>query len=307
MDLKVETKIRADKLVAQKLIISRNKAKQLLLNNLIKINQQIVNDPAKKFKPTNLIEVIKVKVVEQKLPLIQVISFPLEEKNGIFTFEYNNDNKIYLLYENQDFIIINKCRGVMSHFSETKKAFPNLVDLLIQAHIKLSGGDSFRKGIVHRLDENTTGLMILTKNKDAYDSFKKMFLERLVQREYTALVQHNIRDDEFIIKGNIIKNYKKSKMVIDYRGKEAQTYVKVLERFTVNNIPLTLIQCKLYTGRTHQIRVHLSHINHPIVGDNKYHTIFKDKPLHLHSSLLSFKYKNKNYTFTSINKMIKIL
>lgn len=129
-------------------------------------------------------------------------------------------------------------------------------------------GDEIRPGIVHRLDKDTSGVLVIAKNPITHAQLSKQFAERTTEREYYALVWGKFKEDEGIIEGDIGRSPKNRKLyaVVKKDGKHAKTSYKVVERFPF----ATLLKLKLFTGRTHQIRVHLSHINHPVFGDTFY-------------------------------------
>ena len=183
-------------------------------------------------------------------------------------------------------MIINK-KSVMvvhpapGHYSKT------LVNALLYRNI--SCGDNLRPGIVHRLDKDTSGLMIVAKNEEMLEKLSKMISEKKVERKYLAIVDGVIKHETGEIDapiGRDISNRQKM-AVSDINSKEAITHFKVLERFNKN----TLIECVLDTGRTHQIRVHLAYIGHPLVGDPLYGYRKGNLDFHgqaLHAYLLGF-------------------
>lgn len=133
---------------------------------------------------------------------------------------------------------------------------------------KIFASDEIRPGIVHRLDKDTSGILVIAKNPEIHSQLAKQFAERTTEREYYALVWGTFNEDEYIIEGDIGRSSKNRKLfaVVKKNGKYAKTSITVINRYPF----ATLIKVKLYTGRTHQIRVHLSHINHPVFGDTFY-------------------------------------
>lgn len=184
------------------------------------------------------------------------------------------DIPLDILYEDKDIIVINKARGMVVHpaagvFSGT------LVNALMHHCTDLSGiNGELRPGIVHRLDKDTSGVMVAAKSDKAHLSLAQQIKDKTAHRIYQAIVYGNIKEEAGIIKGDIGRHpVDRKKMAIVQEGKSAVTHFKVLERFG----EYTLVECALETGRTHQIRVHMTHIGHPLVGDPKYGTNGKRK------------------------------
>lgn len=176
--------------------------------------------------------------------------------------------KLDIVYEDEDMLIINKPKGLVVH-PGSGHIDDTLVNALIYHNIKLSQINGMnRVGIVHRIDKDTSGLLLIAKNDFTHNKIADELKTHSMNREYIALCDGNIDTDELKIIGKIGRDKSnRLKMAIDpINGKEAITHVKVLKRFK----NYTLIDCKLETGRTHQIRVHLSSIKHPLVGDKIY-------------------------------------
>ncbi|MFH1856322.1 MAG: RluA family pseudouridine synthase [Candidatus Omnitrophota bacterium] len=173
-----------------------------------------------------------------------------------------------ILYEDDDILVINKPAGLLVH-PAGKRCENTLANALVYHFGKLpSLGDEYRLGIVHRLDEGTSGLMIIAKTEHALRKISDQFKERVVKKEYTALVKGIIQADEGAVDAPIGRHYKKrQRMMVKYvSSREAETYWKVTERFKES----TLVTLMPKTGRTHQIRVHMSYLGHPILGDKEY-------------------------------------
>jgi 23S rRNA pseudouridine1911/1915/1917 synthase len=173
-----------------------------------------------------------------------------------------------ILYEDEAVIVIDKPPGMVVHPAAGNYS-GTLVNAL-QFHCRiLSGiGGVMRPGIVHRLDKGTSGLMVVAKSDEAHRHLSEQFNKRLVSKHYTALVHGNLREDEGIVDAPVGRHpvERKKMSTKSRRGKEALTRWKVLERFGA----FTLLEAKIDTGRTHQIRVHLSSLGHPVVGDSVY-------------------------------------
>ncbi|WP_297569167.1 RluA family pseudouridine synthase [uncultured Anaerovibrio sp.] len=173
-----------------------------------------------------------------------------------------------ILYEDNDIIVINKARGMVVHPAAGISS-GTLVNALLYHCRDLSGiNGEIRPGIVHRLDKDTSGVMVAAKNDKAHISLAKQIQDKTAHRTYIAIVWNNIKEEAGIIRGDIGRHPtdRKKMAIVQDNGKPAVTHFKVLERFG----DCTLVECRLETGRTHQIRVHMTHIGHPLVGDPKY-------------------------------------
>lgn len=173
-------------------------------------------------------------------------------------------------YEDNDFLILHKPAGLVVH-----PGIGNADGTLVNGLVHYLKGlpiteNNERPGIVHRIDKNTTGLMIVAKTEEAMSHIAKQFFDHSIERRYQALVWGDLKDDEGTITGHIDRHPRHRKLRHVYpdgeRGKHAVTHYKVLERFGY----VTLVECRLETGRTHQIRVHFKHIGHPLFGDVEY-------------------------------------
>ena len=179
---------------------------------------------------------------------------------------------IDVIYEDDDILVVNKPKGLVVH-----PANGNWTGTLVNAimsHCKdsLSGiGGELRPGIVHRLDKDTSGLLVVAKNDKAHIRMSEQIKNREVKKTYIALVRGTVAENEATINMPIGRSNKdRKKMAVVKNGKEAITHFKVLNRITTSKGTYTLLEVKIDTGRTHQIRVHLSEIGHPVVGDIVY-------------------------------------
>ena len=173
-----------------------------------------------------------------------------------------------ILYEDNDVILVNKPKGMVVHPAAGHYSGTLVNALLYHCKDNLSGINGvLRPGIVHRIDMDTTGVIIACKNDNAHQNIAKQLAEHSITRRYIAIVNGNLKEDEGVVDAPIAraKNDRK-KMAVDKDGKTAVTHYKVLERLK----NYTYIECVLETGRTHQIRVHMSYINHPLLGDEIY-------------------------------------
>lgn len=178
------------------------------------------------------------------------------------------DIPLDIRYEDSDVIVINKPRGMVVHPANGNQR-DTLVNALLYHCQDLSGINGvLRPGIVHRIDKDTTGLLIVAKNDLAHVELSKQLQDKTMHRLYYALVHGSFSHDYGVIDAPIGRDEKdRQKMAVtDKNSKEARTHFRVIERFA----QYTLVECRLETGRTHQIRVHMRYIEHPVVGDEKY-------------------------------------
>lgn len=195
-----------------------------------------------------------------------------------------------IVYEDEDVILINKPKGMVVHPAPGHTTDTLVNGLLYHCKDNLSGINGVaRPGIVHRIDRDTTGILIVCKNDMSHNSIAAQLKEHSINRRYRALVHGNLKEDTGTVEGAIGRHpIDRKKMSINEKnGKPAVTHYTVLERFG----NYTLIECKLETGRTHQIRVHMSSIGHPLVGDEVYGPAkcpFKLQGQCLHAMVLGF-------------------
>ena len=178
------------------------------------------------------------------------------------------DIPLDILYEDKDIIVVNKARGMVVHPASGVNS-GTLVNALLYHCQDLSGiNGEIRPGIVHRLDKDTSGVMVCAKNDTAHLDLAEQIRTKAAHRIYLAVVHGNIKEEAGIIKGDIGRHPtdRKKMAIVRENGKPAVTHFKVLERFG----EYTLVECRLETGRTHQIRVHMASIGHPLVNDPKY-------------------------------------
>ena len=239
--------------------LSRSRVKSLILENKLKINNIIINDPSKKIK---LNDEICFEISEPEKETLEPFKYPLD-----------------IVHEDKDLIVINKSAGISMHPGPGN--YDNtIVNALINYDNKnLSNiGNVLRPGIVHRIDKDTSGLIIIAKNNISHENLSKQFSDHSITRVYQALVWGKIRPQNGKIETFITRSSRNRQMmeVSSKKGKKAVTNYKTLEIFEDEKIPtFSLVECKLETGRTHQIRVHLSYKGNNILGDKKYKKKFK--------------------------------
>ncbi len=215
----------------------------------------------------------------------------------VVSLEPDKKIKFEIIFENKDFAVINKPAGLVVHPSDSHKKETLVNGLLAKwPEIKDVGEDKMRPGIVHRLDKETSGLMLIAKNNEMFLWFKEQFKERKVEKIYSVLVFGSIKNEKGEINAEIGRVGDKQTTILSGRGKrkikktkDAKTEYVVKKRWD----DFTLVEAVPKTGRMHQIRVHFAHIGHPVVGDKKYTSkkIFEKLPIKrhfLHAFSLSF-------------------
>lgn len=175
-----------------------------------------------------------------------------------------------ILYEDEDVLVVNKPAGVLVHATETSNEF-TLIDAVVAARPSIAevGDDTSRSGIVHRLDKEASGVLIVAKTNDAFASLKRAFAERLTSKRYTVLVTGKVPDQVGVINFPIARSNSRARMAarpLSQEGKEAITHYEV----TKNYANATLLDVRIETGRTHQIRAHFFALGSPVVGDTLY-------------------------------------
>lgn len=199
------------------------------------------------------------------------------------------DIPLDIIYEDDDVVVVNKARGMVVHPAAGNYS-GTLVNALLYHCSNLSGINGvIRPGIVHRLDKDTSGIMICAKNDVAHLSLSEQIQSKAAKRTYLAVVRGNVKNDGGIIETQIArdKNDRKKMAVVSEGGRQAITEYEVAERFG----KYTVVKCRLKTGRTHQIRVHMEYLGYPLVGDPKYSpmkTPFAINGQALHSLTLTF-------------------
>ncbi len=226
---------------------SRNNIKEFIKKGFVVLNDKIVSKASTKVLYGDKIEVV------------------IPKDKGIEPIEGDLD----VIYEDEYLLVINKPPNLTTHPAPSCKE-PTLVNILIKRYPELKTLDKERPGIVHRLDKDTSGLMIIAKNKDVQEKLKSMFQKREIKKKYIVLVHNILRERQGEINVLMDRDHiSRTKMkVYKDRGRESITRYKVITDDLNYNV--SLVEAELLTGRTHQIRVHFSHIGHPVVGDKLY-------------------------------------
>ena len=280
--------------------ISRTRIKNLILEKRLKLNKKIIVNPSKKISSGDTIELI----------------IPEPKKASIKPYKF----KLNIVFEDKDVIVLNKPAGIAIH-----PGAGNYDNTIVNALINydkncLSNiGGELRPGIVHRIDKNTSGLVVIAKNNQTHENLSNQFRKHSIQRVYQLLIWGKVRPSKGKIVTLISRSTKNRQMMVvsNIKGKKAITNYKTIEIFENKYTPtLSLLECKLETGRTHQIRVHINYLGNSIVGDDKYKKKFKrikniDQDLEklltnlnrqfLHAKTLGFFHpsKKKEMTFSS--------
>lgn len=208
------------------------------------------------------------------------------------------DIKLNIMYEDDDILIVDKEKGMVVHPANGNYSGTMVNSLMYSHKDKLSSiNGTIRPGIVHRIDKDTSGILVVAKNDNAHKKLSEQFKVHSITRKYIALVKGIIKEDTMDIDYPIGRSSKdRKKMAVTYKNsKEAKTHIKVLKRFYNSNV--TLVEATLETGRTHQIRVHMAYVGHPLVGDEVYgkkDPRFKIEGQMLHAKTLGFIHPTKN-------------
>lgn len=264
MEVEVLKEERIDKYLAEELGISRSTVKKMIDEGFVLVNGK-----------------------EVKASLILSEADELFVKDGFIkevSFEAE-DIPINIVYEDDDLLVINKKSGMVVHPGNGNTS-GTLVNALMHYTKNLSKKEAFRPGIVHRIDKDTSGLMLVAKNDKAHDILAEGFKNKTIKREYIALVCGVIQEDSGVIDAPIGRDAKdrKKMCVTSENSKKAVTHFKVLKRYE----HYTLLRLILDTGRTHQIRVHMKYIGHPVYNDPVYGKAYNDFGQFLHSASIDF-------------------
>jgi 23S rRNA pseudouridine1911/1915/1917 synthase len=309
-----ENNLRVDVLINKReALISRTRIKNLIIKEKLKLNDEIIKSPSKKVMSGD------------KLTL----QIPKPEEASLKPYNY----KLEIIYEDKDLLVIDKPAGIIMHPGAGNHDKTIVNALIHYDKDSLSTiGDELRPGIVHRIDKNTSGLVVIAKNNETHENLSKQFSDHTITRVYQLLIWGKLRPTSGRIETLITRSSKNRQLmeVSNLKGKRAITNYKTIEVFENNKTPtLSLIECKLETGRTHQIRVHMTHLGNSIVGDDKYKKRYKKlknidlelenlilnlKRQFLHAKTLGFTHPktNEEMIFSSIlpqelNNLVKML
>ena len=256
----IENNLRVDVLINKRdRLISRTRIKNLILKEKLKINDEVIKSPSKRVRKGDNLN----------------LEIPLPEKASLKPYDF----KLEIVYEDKDLMVINKPARIIMHpgAGNYNKTIVNA--LMHYDKDSLSTiGDELRPGIVHRIDKNTSGLIVIAKNNEAHENLTKQFSDHSIIRVYQLLIWGKLRPSSGKINTFIVRSSKNRQMmeVSRSKGKRAITNYKTIEIFENKNTPtLSLLECRLETGRTHQIRVHMNYLGNSIVGDDKYSKKFK--------------------------------
>lgn len=266
-----ETPLRLDILISNfsknnRLGFSRTFIKDLILKGKVYAGEIAIIKPHQKIKKG---EEVKFSVEARPKDVIQA-----------------EDIKLDIIYEDSDLAVINKPTGMVVHPAPGNYEH-TLVNALKNVFKSLSDISPARPGIVHRLDKETSGLLVIAKNNASHLDLARQFAEHIIKKEYVAIVKGKMEFDENVIEAPIARHsFKRKNMAVNFldKAKEAKTYYRTLKRCK----DFSLLELRPVTGRTHQLRVHLDFIGHPILGDDKYGKQNKFSRLALHAKTLGF-------------------
>ena len=243
----------------KKTLLSRTRIKNLILKKKLKLNNKNIINPSKKVSTGDTLS----------------LEIPEPKKASLTPYNF----KLKIVYEDDELLVIDKPAGIIMHpgAGNYDKTIVNALIHYCKDNLS-SIGDELRPGIVHRIDKDTSGLVVIAKNNYSHEKLSDQFNKHTINRTYQLLIWGKLRPQSGSIK-TFIKRSDKNRQLMEVsatKGKSAVTNYKTLEVFENDKMPtLSLVQCKLETGRTHQIRVHMSYKGNNILGDKKYKKKFK--------------------------------
>ncbi len=255
-----ENDLRVDLIINKRQkLLSRTRIKNLILKEKLMLNNEIIKSPSKKV------------ALGDRLNL----EIPEPEETSLKPYDF----KLEIIHEDNDLLVIDKPAGIIMH-PGAGNYDKTIVNALINYDRKSLStiGDELRPGIVHRIDKNTSGLVVIAKNNETHENLSKQFSKHTITRVYQLLIWGKLRPSSGRIDTYITRSSRNRQLmeVSRSKGKQAITNYKTIEIFENNKSPtLSLVECKLETGRTHQIRVHMNYMGNSIVGDDKYKKKYK--------------------------------
>ena len=239
--------------------LSRTRIKNLILKEKLRLNDKILKSPSKRINAGDRLS----------------LQIPEPEEASLKPFNF----KLDIIHEDEDLLVINKPAGIIMHPGAGNYDKTIVNALMYYDKDSLSNiGDELRPGIVHRIDKNTSGLVVIAKNNESHENLSKQFSDHTITRVYQLLIWGKLRPSKGKIDTLITRSSKNRQLmeVSSSKGKRAITNYKTIEVYENDKTPtLSLVECKLETGRTHQIRVHMTHMGNSIVGDDKYKKKYK--------------------------------
>lgn len=283
-----DSKVRADAFISSILDISRSRIQKNIENENLTVNgKTVTKNSFSRFFRKDTIE----------------IEIDPPEKMSVEPEEMD----LNIVFENELFLIVNKPAGLVVHPGAGNHSGTLINGILHYLNFSENVGESFRPGLVHRIDKNTSGLLVVAKCLDSFDKLTNLFSKHNIQREYVCIVGGKLREKEGIIEtfhGRDPKNRLRFSSNVE-NGRKAITHYRVVEEYSF----ASLVKLRLETGRTHQIRMHMKHLGHPILNDEVYGGIIKtsDKGLNLllsksgrqllHAEMLGFELSGEKYCF----------
>ena len=256
----IDNNLRVDVFISKKKNeLSRTRIKNLIIGKKLKLNNKITSSPSYKVSSGDK---LNLEIPEPKKATLKPFNFKLD-----------------IVFEDKNLLVINKPAGIIMHPGAGNYDKTIVNALINYCNKNLSSiGDELRPGIVHRIDKDTSGLVVIAKNNETHEDLSKQFNKHTINRIYQLMIWGKLRPSSGKIE-TLITRSSKNRQLMEVgitKGKKAITNYKTLEVFENNKTPtLSLVECKLETGRTHQIRVHMSYKGNNILGDNKYKKKFK--------------------------------
>ena len=283
------TRIRVDFFLTTKIAnLSRAQIQNFITDGLIKVNSKVCK------KNSQILE------IGDKVE----IQIPEAEK-----IQANKELKLEIIFEDRDFLAINKPAGLLVHPTDTEKQ-NTIVNILMHEYPKINFGEKDREGIVHRLDQDTSGVLVIPKNLKTYKELQELFQEHQIHKTYIAVVLGKPKMEEFEIstrQKRSSSNPTKNIVVHTKEGKAAETKIKLLATSKLKNQIISVLELRPKTGRMHQLRLQLAYLNLPILGDSKYGnkpSLNFSKKLEisrqlLHAYKIEFNLNTKQYKITA--------